>query len=68
MLPVAGMVHCKGDAHSNANIDNCMVCLPYWEIVPVCVLGHKLHETNMFKGFCQTCRKFYTIDWTQCAT
>lgn len=27
---------CKGEAHSNIFIDNCMSCMPYWGRYPAC--------------------------------
>lgn len=49
---------CNGEAHDNPNIDNCMVCLPFWGRYPVCPTdGGKLAES----GFCKRCRKFADV-------
>lgn len=52
---------CTGEAHSNPYIDNCMICMPFWESYPICPM-HKIKLTSA--GFCKTCRKFYEMDKT----
>lgn len=53
---------CNGDAHKQevgGMMDHCMVCLPYWEIIPTCPAdGAKLRDT----GYCTVCRKLYAMD------
>lgn len=52
---------CTGQAHSGEyDQDHCMVCLPHWEIYPVCVTpgcnGRKLGHSQ-----CLTCKKYYDL-------
>jgi hypothetical protein len=48
-------VECSGEAHSNAFIDHCMVCMPFWGKYPVCVTcERKCRETKVFY-ICPTC-------------
>jgi hypothetical protein len=48
---------CEGEAHSNAFIDNCMICLPNWGQYPVCPdCGTRLRVKSGAKtGFCWGC-------------
>lgn len=58
-LSQAVIVECSGEAHSNAYIDYCGVCLPYWGSYPVCPTDAvKLSVT----GWCKTCRKHFSIN------
>jgi hypothetical protein len=58
MKPEPIWVKCKGEAHSNPYIDNCGVCMPYWETYPICPkCRYKLTGT----GKCTGCGKFYNI-------
>lgn len=52
-------VNCTGEAHKNFNIDNCWVCMPYWELYPAC----PVHLGQMVKpsGYCKKCKKFYSV-------
>lgn len=50
---------CCGEAHTNPYIDNCMVCMPYWEFYPICPIHkYKLRD----KGWCKECRKHYKVE------
>lgn len=54
-------VKCKGEAHDNPLIDNCVMCAPFWEEYPVCPANHanpvKLNE----KGYCWVCARHFDI-------
>jgi hypothetical protein len=55
----ATWIECKGEAHGNPYIDNCMICMPWWENYPICTkCKRKLTE----KGFCRDCRKHYSLE------
>lgn len=46
---------CEGEAHSNAHIDNCMMCAPYWGyyfICPSCTGKLDSSKTGYF-GICR---------------
>lgn len=49
---------CNGEAHSNAFIDNCWGCAPYWENYPACP-----NDNTMLKesGYCKVCKKYFKI-------
>jgi hypothetical protein len=50
---------CDGEAHGNPYIDNCGICMPFWEYYPLCPKDHaKLNET----GYCPLCKKFYDVE------
>lgn len=62
-------IKCNGEAHSNPFIDNCGVCLPYWENIPTCPTdGAKLVETSQANweagtrvGYCRACKKHFDM-------
>lgn len=59
---------CWGEAHRpdvHGCIDNCMVCMPYWEEFPICpncsansVRKYKLAKPS---GYCKSCKKYYAM-------
>lgn len=52
-----GWKSCPGAAHSNPYIDNCAICMPYWETYPVCPrCGRKLRETRDKRVVCDECQ------------
>lgn len=53
------IVMCSGEAHENPFIDNCPVCMPYWEEIMTCPeCGKKLRITD--KSFiCDDCKIGY---------
>lgn len=61
----ANWVLCTGEAHSNAYIDNCMLCSPFWRQYPTCTsCGFKLKRTPKFyrcKNKACTDNGFYSI-------
>ncbi len=57
---------CTGEAHSNAYIDHCHSCVPFWGRYPVCpVHGTRLEADSKIlrpkKVKCQDCKKFYSL-------
>lgn len=42
----AAWVKCNGEAHRNAYIDNCGVCMPFWGSYPVCPDCHNSLKRN----------------------
>lgn len=58
MKQQARFIDCNGEAHNNPNIDNCAICMPFWQRYPVCPYdGIKLST----KGYCKGCKKYYDI-------
>ena len=57
--PPVMRVRCPGEAHSNAYIDNCEVCLPYWGVIPVCPREPRGHGKLPPSGWCGGCRRYY---------
>ena len=55
----AKMIKCTGEAHTNPYIDNCMVCEPFWGLIPICP---DCEDKLLPKGNCQTCEKVFEID------
>lgn len=63
----AKWVKCTGEAHRpevKGNIDNCMVCMPWWEDIAVCpkCSYHPLYHKLSAKGYCKRCKKYYEVD------
>jgi hypothetical protein len=61
-LDFARWVECAGEAHKPGNgmIDNCGVCIPFWQKYPVCKIDGaklKLKETCLK---CPRCNKKYS--------
>lgn len=52
---------CTGEAHKNPYIDNCIVCLPFWEEYPVCPkCGRKAKKSKRgkYSYYCTECKLF----------
>lgn len=51
---------CKGEAHTNPYIDNCLICMPYWEKYPSCPYCKGVDITE--KGKCRNCKKYSNME------
>ena len=62
MKPKAEIVKCNGEAHNPAVagcIDNCMICMPFWEWYPICPT-HRIKLKH--SGYCKKCKRYYQYD------
>lgn len=57
MKPLAIWIKCNGEAHTNPFIDNCGICMPYWEEYPTCPMCNR-KIINSRTGWCKTCKKY----------
>lgn len=60
MKPKAIWVKCSGEAHSNAYIDHCSICMPWWSEYPTCPRCKSRLSSS--KGFCRKCQKYADIN------
>ena len=59
MKPKAIKIHCNGEAHNPivaGCIDNCGVCMPFWEWYPICPKHKRKLKTS---GYCKECGGYY---------